>query len=247
MTGGHPKGLQVLFYTEMWERFSYYGMRAILVLYMTKALGFDVAQRVECLRQLHRPGLPDAAGRRLHRRPLVGQPALDPGRRHDHGAGPVPDVRGRLVPRQRRRRHPDAVGGTGRHRLRHGPVQGEHLLDGRLALRPGRPPQGLRLHHLLHGHQHRRLPGAARGRRPGRHRRPVRLPLGLPVGRHRHDRRDDHLPDRSRTATWWTPRAARWACRRRSAPPTTPTARHEARCSARTGSAWPSSSSCRSS
>ena len=43
MTGGHPKGLQVLFYTEMWERFSYYGMRAILVLYMTKALGFDVA------------------------------------------------------------------------------------------------------------------------------------------------------------------------------------------------------------
>jgi len=44
MTGGHPKGLQVLFYTEMWERFSYYGMRAILVLYMTKALGFDVAK-----------------------------------------------------------------------------------------------------------------------------------------------------------------------------------------------------------
>jgi len=44
MTGGHPKGLQVLFYTEMWERFSYYGMRAILVLYMTRALGFDVAR-----------------------------------------------------------------------------------------------------------------------------------------------------------------------------------------------------------
>ncbi len=32
---GHPKGLFVLFFTEMWERFSYYGMRAILVLYMT--------------------------------------------------------------------------------------------------------------------------------------------------------------------------------------------------------------------
>ena len=31
---GHPKGLFVLFFTEMWERFSYYGMRAILVLYM---------------------------------------------------------------------------------------------------------------------------------------------------------------------------------------------------------------------
>jgi len=34
----HPEGLFVLFFTEMWERFSYYGMRAILVLYLTKAL-----------------------------------------------------------------------------------------------------------------------------------------------------------------------------------------------------------------
>ncbi len=32
--GGHPKGLTTLFFTEMWERFSYYGMRALLVLYM---------------------------------------------------------------------------------------------------------------------------------------------------------------------------------------------------------------------
>jgi POT family proton-dependent oligopeptide transporter len=37
----HPKGLYVLFATEMWERFNYYGMRAILVLFMTKALMFD--------------------------------------------------------------------------------------------------------------------------------------------------------------------------------------------------------------
>lgn len=35
---GHPKGLYVLFVTEMWERFSYYGMRAIFVLFMMKAL-----------------------------------------------------------------------------------------------------------------------------------------------------------------------------------------------------------------
>ncbi len=34
----HPRGLQVLFMTEMWERFSYYGMRAILVLFMTAAV-----------------------------------------------------------------------------------------------------------------------------------------------------------------------------------------------------------------
>ena len=40
-TTGHPKGLYVLFITEMWERFSYYGMRAIFVLFMAKALLFD--------------------------------------------------------------------------------------------------------------------------------------------------------------------------------------------------------------
>jgi len=35
---GHPLGLSVLFGTEMWERFSYYGMRALLILYLTKYL-----------------------------------------------------------------------------------------------------------------------------------------------------------------------------------------------------------------
>jgi proton-dependent oligopeptide transporter, POT family len=43
---GHPRGLATLFFTEMWERFSYYGMRAILILYMTDkivhgGLGFN--------------------------------------------------------------------------------------------------------------------------------------------------------------------------------------------------------------
>ncbi|HLF20120.1 MAG TPA: peptide MFS transporter [Bacteroidota bacterium] len=43
----HPKGLATLFFTELWERFSYYGMRAILVLYMITpvtagGLGFDI-------------------------------------------------------------------------------------------------------------------------------------------------------------------------------------------------------------
>jgi len=39
--GGHPRGLTTLFFTEMWERFSYYGMRALLTLYLTKAMGYD--------------------------------------------------------------------------------------------------------------------------------------------------------------------------------------------------------------
>jgi len=43
---GHPRGLSTLFFTEFWERFSYYGMRSILILYMTASvanggLGFD--------------------------------------------------------------------------------------------------------------------------------------------------------------------------------------------------------------
>ncbi|SIN93044.1 proton-dependent oligopeptide transporter, POT family [Singulisphaera sp. GP187] len=38
---GHPTGLYVLFGAEMWERFSYYGMRALLVLYLTKHLHFE--------------------------------------------------------------------------------------------------------------------------------------------------------------------------------------------------------------
>lgn len=48
--GGHPRGLTTLFFTEFWERFSYYGMRAILVLYMVApaeqgGLGYDITKR----------------------------------------------------------------------------------------------------------------------------------------------------------------------------------------------------------
>jgi POT family proton-dependent oligopeptide transporter len=39
-TTGHPRGLYVLFASEMWERFSYYGMRALLVLYLTEGLHY---------------------------------------------------------------------------------------------------------------------------------------------------------------------------------------------------------------
>ncbi len=50
--GGHPRGLNVLFFTELWERFSYYGMRAILVLFMVApvvqgGLGFSVEHASE--------------------------------------------------------------------------------------------------------------------------------------------------------------------------------------------------------
>jgi POT family proton-dependent oligopeptide transporter len=46
---GHPRGLATLFFTEMWERFSYYGMRALLLLFLTAPVaaggfGWDVAK-----------------------------------------------------------------------------------------------------------------------------------------------------------------------------------------------------------
>jgi len=49
---GHPRGLYTLFFTEMWERFSYYGMRALLMLYMVGAtqqpgLGFTVGKAAQ--------------------------------------------------------------------------------------------------------------------------------------------------------------------------------------------------------
>ena len=45
---GHPRGLATLFFSEMWERFSYYGMRGFLLLYMTASasvggMGLDAA------------------------------------------------------------------------------------------------------------------------------------------------------------------------------------------------------------
>ena len=110
---GHPRGLTYLFTTEMWERFSYYGMRAILVLYLTNflllhptvdgVLGYHAmksffeigvqrrtaarrpAPLVDHLRQLHRLRVSDAVLRRHDRRPLA-RPALQRDRRRrDHG------------------------------------------------------------------------------------------------------------------------------------------------------------------
>jgi len=38
---GHPRGLFILFLTEMWERFSYYGMRGLLIVYLTQHFLFS--------------------------------------------------------------------------------------------------------------------------------------------------------------------------------------------------------------
>src|SRR5215470_1224969 len=58
---GHPRGISTLFFTEMWERFSYYGMRALLILFMTASvaqggLGWD-ARRAATLYGLYTAGV----------------------------------------------------------------------------------------------------------------------------------------------------------------------------------------------
>ncbi len=55
---GQPRGLSTLFFTEMWERFSYYGMRAILLFYMYYAVergGLGMKPRLlqSCLSTVH--------------------------------------------------------------------------------------------------------------------------------------------------------------------------------------------------
>ncbi|UCE01472.1 MAG: peptide MFS transporter, partial [Candidatus Latescibacterota bacterium] len=44
---GHPRGLSTLFFTELWERFSYYGMRALLILFMTDSANHGLGMNAE--------------------------------------------------------------------------------------------------------------------------------------------------------------------------------------------------------
>src|SRR3954451_21758856 len=44
---GHPPGLVILFFAEMWERFSYYGMRGLLKLYMVNYLFVSIRQTLQ--------------------------------------------------------------------------------------------------------------------------------------------------------------------------------------------------------
>ena len=99
-TEAHPPGLYALFTTEMWERFSYYGMRALLVLYLTKAIGLVEADALN-LYAIY-TGL-------IYLTPLIGGrmadrylgPAQGGVRRRDpDGAGPVrPDPARTALPR----------------------------------------------------------------------------------------------------------------------------------------------------
>ncbi|HEU5285797.1 MAG TPA: hypothetical protein VFU20_04705, partial [Sphingomicrobium sp.] len=49
---GHPKGLYMLFFAEMWERFSYYGMRGLLKLYMVNYLFTTLREPLQGCKEL---------------------------------------------------------------------------------------------------------------------------------------------------------------------------------------------------
>ena len=66
---GYPRGLATLFYTEMWERFSFYGMRALLILYMTKDL-FDKMEQGEADARAY--GIYGAYNALLYAAPVLG-------------------------------------------------------------------------------------------------------------------------------------------------------------------------------
>ena len=127
---GHPRGLTFLFATEMWERFSYYGMRALLVLYMVKYLllpghaenviglgalrqraRIDVraarrpAVLLAHLRPVYRPRLSHAHLRRHPRRPRARPASHHPARRSPDGHRPLHDGVRAAVPVRPDRAH----------------------------------------------------------------------------------------------------------------------------------------------
>ncbi len=174
----HPKGLYVLFFTEMWERFSFYTVGGMWTLYVQNAeQGFGYTQdratsiwsyylmfvyasplvggwiadrKLGYRKSVMLGGLFFMAGHALLAVPKI-------------GAG---DVRGPRLSGHRQRL-----------------LQTERLGHGRQPLSRGEPSQGPRLQHLLHGHQRRRLPRAG-GRRV--HDPELRLPSRLLHGRPRH-------------------------------------------------------------
>ena len=205
---GHPRGLSFLFATEMWERFSYYGMRALLILYLTKYLLLPGhSEQVIGLATL-KSGLEGVFG------PLETQPFAS----QIYGLYTAfvyltPVLGGLLADRVLGQRRTVVIGAAlmalGHFLMAfenlllialstlivaNGAVQAEHIHPGRRPLCGRRPPARPRLLHLLCRHQCRRVPGAAHLRHA---RRGVGLALRLWRGGRRHADRAGNLPVRA--------------------------------------------------
>ncbi len=171
---GHPRGLSTLFFSEMWERFSYYGMRGFLLLYMTTAaaaggLGLDTATAAVIYgvytSSVYLMNIPGGwlADRVLGQRKAVLYGGIFIAAGHFSLAVPA---QCHLLPRPAARR--------GRHR----PAQAQHQRHRRTALRPSTTSGATRRFRSSTGHQPRRVP------RPDHHRVP-RAARALPGAHHR--------------------------------------------------------------
>ena len=160
---GHPRGLSTLFFTEMWERFSYYGMRGFLILYMTGqrhvgGMGLDTATAAAIYGTytslVYLMSVPGGwlADRVLGQRKAVLYGGILIASGHFSLAIPVGD---------------DVLPRPGAHRARHRPAQAEHQRHRRPAVLAAGRAARRRVLDLLHGHQPRRVPRAAHHRLPG--------------------------------------------------------------------------------
>ncbi len=201
---GHPRGLTYLFTTEMWERFSYYGMRSLLVLYMTKYLLLaDHSGNVVGLLGLKR-ALESVFGPLdvqplssqiwglytglVYFTPIFGGLLADRvlGRRRTVVIGAVLMAFGHFMMAVEAAFPVRAVGADPRLGL----LQAQYFDAGRRALCAGRSSPRPRLFDLLCRHQCRRVSGAADLRHLGRG---SRLALRLCRRRRRHVHRALHL------------------------------------------------------
>jgi len=90
--GGHPRGLTTLFFTEFWERFSYYGMRAILTLFMGRQSGGwgtrdSTSPTAAAIYGFYTAAVSSWASGRLDRRPAPGPAQCRALRRNPHCVG----------------------------------------------------------------------------------------------------------------------------------------------------------------
>ena len=172
---GQPRGLTILFLTEMWEMFSYYGMRALLVYYMVKQLAIT-QQNASLIYGIYTAFVyftPIVGGVICDR--WLGRAQLGAARRLDHGDRPLHDgVRAAVLRRAR----------DDRPRQRPVPAEPAEPDQRAVSARRSASQHGIQL--LLPRRECRRLPRAARLRH---RRRVVRLALGIHPRRHRHGER----------------------------------------------------------
>ena len=168
----HPKGLYLLFATEMWERFSYYGMRALLILYLTKSYidgGLGFTEESATLIYGFFTGF-------VYFTPLIGGWLAD-----KFGFG-------RMVTIGTRYAFSICRSATAYNRKRI--LQTKHFHIGRQAVRRKRHPPRCRFYHILHGHKHRRLFLSAHHRLSGCE---IRVHLRISGSGHRHVHRHCHI------------------------------------------------------